>query len=47
MDEIVFCLGEYARSERSVDSTGNLEFILVGHSQGGAAIGQVRTYYMF
>jgi hypothetical protein len=43
MDEIVFCMGESVRNrEHNSESPSNLNFVLVGHSQGGAAIGQVR-----
>ena len=50
MDEIVACMGEYIRNqfiERS-NSNNNQDlqnFILVGHSQGGAAVSQVYLIY--
>lgn len=43
MDDIIYCLGEYARNAHSFTASSDLNFILVGHSQGGAAVGQVRN----
>lgn len=42
MDEIVSCMGEFMRNQQS-QSNGEqpLNFVLVGHSQGGAAVSQV------
>jgi hypothetical protein len=43
MDEIVYCMGEVARNRRDQSTEpSDLNFVLVGHSQGGAAISQVR-----
>lgn len=48
MDEIVSCMGEFIRDQYSqINSNNNnnnqepLSFVLIGHSQGGAAVGQV------
>lgn len=51
MDEIISYMGEYMRNQllqqnndsENICNQEPLNFILIGHSQGGAAVGQVCT----